>query len=106
MIVSKYIFCTLFAFSAQVAADDQSIEFTPKQAFVRDANGGCLIGDEKFEVGTRRQMNKAELAAYETKTGYRASDGYAVMMICLYLVDHLKNDHPMPKNRQYVWVAS
>ena len=51
-------------------------------------------------------MNSKELKAYKNKTGFRASDGFAVMMECLYLVDPTKNDHPAPDKRKYVWVAS
>ena len=51
-------------------------------------------------------MNHVELKEYRKITGFNASDGYAVMMICLYIVDPLSFDHPKVDARRYVWVAS
>lgn len=80
--------------------------FTHKNAYIQPPQFGCKIGGKFFSVGTRKQMNHKELALYKERTGYRASDGYAVMMQCLYVVDPLQSDHPRPDKRVFVWVAS
>jgi hypothetical protein len=80
--------------------------FSVKNADVRSQANGCLLDGKIFKAGTRKQMNAAELKRYKELTGYRASDGHAVMMECLYLVNPAESDHPKVDEREYVWVAS
>lgn len=80
--------------------------FTKKNADIQPDNAGCLLGDKLYPVGYRKQMNHEELALYKKTTGYTASDGYAVMMQCIYIVNPNSDDHPKVSDRDYVWVAS
>lgn len=66
---------------------------------------GCEYEGETYPVGYTQAVNDADLQAYEKNTGYRASDGYAVMMLCSFLVDPDMGDYPLPKERKFVWVA-
>ncbi|GHG07184.1 hypothetical protein [Thalassotalea marina] len=105
----KFISSLLFsALVFGVVAEEvpQTAFFGDKNAFKQPKDQGCYIGKTFYPVGTRKSMNHVELALYLKKTGYQASDGYAVMMRCLYLVDPLSDDHPLPKDRKFVWVAS
>lgn len=81
--------------------------FTNKNAYIQPKGPGCTIEgiDKVFQVGERTAMNHKELKTYKEKTGYQASDGYAVIMACLFLVDPLSTDYPAVKDRKYVWVA-
>ena len=94
----------ILLFSSLTTAEENF--FTLKNAYKQTAEHGCYIKGDLFAVGTRKQMNHVELAEYKKLTGYRASDGYAVMMQCLYIVDPLSVDHPVERERKYVWVAS
>lgn len=80
-------------------------ELGPYNAWLPDDSKGCLFEGEKYEFGHLLAMNIDELDAYKANTGYRASDGYAVMMVCSYLVDPRIGDHPVPDEREYKWVA-
>lgn len=103
--MNKLLFTFFILFTCINSAKSNSY-FTDKNAYKHDNSSGCYINDVFFKVGTRIAMNKVELESYKEKTGYQASDGYAVMMQCIYTVDPEKMDHPAPKDRHYVWVAS
>jgi len=100
------ILLSLLLVCFNTAAEDKF--FSLKNAYHQPVDQGCTIKgkDKIFAVGSREQMNHKELSLYKEKTGYNPSDGYAVMMICLYLVDPNAVDHPKVKDRKYVWVAS
>jgi len=87
-------------------AYSQESFFSKKNADIQPPEYGCTIKDVLYPAGTRKAMNHEELELYKEKTGFYPSDGYAIMMECLYLVNPLNSDHPKPKDRKYVWVAS
>ncbi|MAD96249.1 MAG: hypothetical protein CMB99_02880 [Flavobacteriaceae bacterium] len=101
----NYAFLFVLFFTS-ISVNSEENFFTNKNAYKQPSGIGCKLGDKIFPVGTRKQMNAKELAMYKQKTGFNASDGYAVMMQCLYLVDPLAMDHPVPEKREFVWVAS
>jgi hypothetical protein len=105
MKISTLLSLSLLLLSCSSVAEENF--FTAKNADIQPVGPGCTIAgsDEIFVVGTRKQMNHKELALYKAKTGYNPSDGYAVMMSCLYLVNPLSVDHPAVSDREYVWVA-
>jgi|TARA_R110002060_G_scaffold78357_1_gene91413 hypothetical protein len=102
--IITYAFLMFLSLGSANAYDE--FTFKVKHADEQPIDKGCYIKDRFFAVGTRNQMNRAELALFKKKTGFRASDGYAVMMMCIYIVDPLSDDHPHPNVRRYVWVAS
>jgi hypothetical protein len=102
----KTLTITLLLFFTIITHATESVYFTKKNADVRSDNSGCLLGDKLYPVGYREQMNHKELARYKKETGYTASDGYAVMMQCIYIVNPNSDDHPEVSDRSYIWVAS
>jgi hypothetical protein len=85
-------------------ASERPVEFKAYEAWNHN-DQGCLADGHYHEVGTILQMNKEALSAFKTRTGHIASDGYAVLMQCTYLVDSEADDHPRPSERRYVWVG-
>ncbi|KAB0482437.1 hypothetical protein F7Q91_03245 [Vibrio chagasii] len=77
----------------------------PYNAWNVEESEGCTYNGEKFAFGELKAMNQPELEEFKVSTGYQASDGYAVLMICSYLVNPQSNDHPPSKARDYRWVA-
>ena len=106
MKIFTLIFASLFLITFSSFAEENF--FSTKNAYIQPEGVGCTIkgSDKLFPVGFRKQMNHVELKEYRKITGFNASDGYAVMMICLYIVDPLSFDHPKVDARRYVWVAS
>jgi hypothetical protein len=103
--MKKIFAIILLTFMSLAQAQTDTDLISPKQADLQPENQGCKLGDKVFPIGRRKQMNHQELVDYKIATGYRASDGYAVMMMCSYIVDASHNDHPTPKKRVYLWVA-
>lgn len=75
------------------------------QAWETTSTEGCELNGEFYKVGELESMNKVDLDEFKRITGYRANDGYAVMMMCTYRVDSTSNDHPPVNERTYEWVA-
>lgn len=61
-------------------AKAENFKISSKNADKQPLNQGCFINDKFYTLGSREQMNDEELKLYEKTTGFRASDGYAVMM--------------------------
>jgi hypothetical protein len=74
-------------------------------AMKRSPDEGCTLNGQIYAVGYVMAMNKDRLLKFKQMTGYNASDGLAVLMQCLYLVNPKSNDHPTIQKRKYVWVA-
>lgn len=67
---------------------------------------GCVFNGQVYNVGDLEAVNQSDLQAYKAQSGgIRASDGYAVLMMCSYLVTPDDHDHPKPEDRRFVWVA-
>ncbi len=92
------------ATSGNSVASETPIEFKTYEAWDHN-DKGCLADGRYHEVGSLLQMNREALAAFKERTGHTASDGYAVLMQCTYLVDSKADDHPNPSERRYVWVG-
>lgn len=75
------------------------------QAWETNSTEGCELDGQFYNLGEIEAMNKADLEDFKQMSGYRASDGYAVMMMCTYNVDPAANDHPAVNERTYSWVA-
>lgn len=103
--MKKIIISVLFLFQLSIYAAEEDL-FTGKNASIQPSGYGCEIKNKIYPVGTRKQMNHKDLALYKKRTGYTPSDGYAIMMECLYIVNPLHDDHPKVEDRMYVWVAS
>jgi hypothetical protein len=95
----------ILAFGSTAEEVKQEDFFPRYNAMQRSHDEGCTLNGQIYAVGYVMAMNKDRLLKFKQITGYRASDGLAVLMQCLYLVDAQSNDHPTIKNRKYVWVA-
>ncbi|MGF1826827.1 hypothetical protein [Vibrio splendidus] len=105
-VIATTVKLTLLLMTAlDVHASEEEPELGPYNAWQSDDSKGCNYEGEKYEFGHLLAMNLDELEAYKANTGYRASDGYAVLMVCTYLVDPLAGDHPVVDERDYKWVA-
>lgn len=91
--------------SSTLSADIKEADFFPAYNAWAPSESGCTLNGQNYMVGDTEQVNMQDLAEYEQITGYRAADGYAVIMLCTFLVDPSQQDYPKPEQRQYVWVA-
>lgn len=91
--------------SSTFSADIKEADFFPAYNAWAPSESGCTLNGQNYMVGDTEQVNMQDLAKYEKITGYRAADGYAVIMLCTFLVDPSQQDYPKPELRQYVWVA-
>ncbi|MDA0146166.1 hypothetical protein OCT63_18225 [Vibrio sp. RW] len=94
----------MFAIFKQARAEEHPFPYK-YNAWDTTSEEGCYHNGEFFHVGEIEAMNKADLDEYMSATGYRASDGYAVMMLCTYDVVPSLGDHPKPGDRTHKWVA-
>jgi hypothetical protein len=95
----------LFAIFKEARAADEVTFDKVYQAWETTSTEGCQLDGQFYKVGEIEAMNKADLADFKQMSGYRASDGNAVMMMCTYNVDPTSNDHPPVNERTYAWVA-
>lgn len=99
MIVS--ILLGLFT-SSSIASEEV---FFPSYNAWQESKTGCYLNGQQYQVGEIEAMNLEDLNDFKIETGFRASDGYAVMMMCSFLVEPSDEDYPLPNKRKFVWVA-
>ncbi|MCG9576095.1 hypothetical protein L1D14_07560 [Vibrio tubiashii] len=80
-------------------------DYFPQYNAWRKSDAGCVFNGQKYKVGELEAMNLTDLRSFEKESGGRASDGYAVMMMCSFVVIPEEEDYPIPNKRKYVWVA-
>jgi len=96
------VFLTLSLVTSTSAAEK---DFFPSYNAFNRNDLGCELNGERYKVGELAAMNSTDLDNFKKLTGYRAADGYAVMMMCSFIVDPSKQDYPTPDKRSFVWVA-
>ncbi len=94
----------LAVFSSNASASKEAEFFAHYNAWER-SDIGCELNGRYYEVGELEAVNLSDLKQYEAETGLRPSDGYAVMMMCTFLVEPTDEDYPKPDKRKFVWVA-